>query len=319
MKRFFAPDPAVWTGRTAPPGEYWYQHVNCPQWDDYLTGPGGGVGLLGYAVDEGVRRNQGRTGAAAGPLAIRQQLAKLADHLPEELSLYDLGEITCPDGDLVRSQTALADGVQRLHEKQTLPVLLGGGHDIAYAHYRGTAAAFPDRRIGFINFDAHFDLRPDTDGPTSGTPFYQLAREAYEADADFAYLVLGIQLAASPQSLLAAADDYGVGYKTADELRFERLKPNRRYLDAFLSDLDGFCLTIDLDGFSSAYAPGVSAPSPTGFSPAGVLPLLEYLAASGKMLSLDVAELNPTYDQDNVTARLAARCLERVLYSWAWR
>lgn len=319
MHNFLSPDPDTWKGRQAPAGDYWFQRIQCPDWDTYKQDKDGGVGIIGYAVDEGVRRNQGRPGAAAGPLAIRKQLAKLADHLPDELPLFDLGEVVCHDQNLEASQQQLSSRAKAVAEKGGLPILLGGGHDIAYAHHTGVAAAHPGKRIGFINFDAHFDLRPDHNGPNSGTPFYQLAKESREQGDYFSYLVLGIQLAASPKSLLATAEDFGVDYKVAAEMIFSRLEQNRRYLDAFLSEVDGVCLTIDMDGFSSAYAPGVSAPSPLGFSPDGVLPLIEYIAASGKLLSLDVAELNPEYDQDNVTARLAARCIERVVSSWAWR
>lgn len=316
MSNFVEATPATWAGRTAPAGDYWFQSVNCTNWPDYRESAGGGIALLGYAVDEGVKRNQGRIGAAAGPAAIRKQLAKLANHLPETTSIYDLGNVVCPDGDLAASQQRLAYGITTILHHKSLPVLLGGGHDIAYAHYRGTLAAFPSKKIGFINFDAHFDLRPDTNGPNSGTPFYQLAQEARALGDHFAYLPLGIQLAASPPSLLRTADDFGVDYKVADEMIFSRLEHNKRYIDAFLSELDGVCLTIDLDGFSSAYAPGVSAPSPMGFSPNGVFPLFEYIAKSGKLLSLDVAELNPSFDQDHITAKLAARCIGRIVEAY---
>jgi len=67
-----------------------------------------------------------------------------------------------------------------------------------------------------------------------------------------------------------------------------------------------------MDGFSSAYSPGVSAPSPMGFTPEIAFKVFELITKSKKMISLDVTEMNPTYDQDNATARLAARCVEYV-------
>lgn len=311
--RITSPDPNNWAGRQAPENDYWFQKVSCLEWGDYLEEQPNGISLLGYAVEEGVSRNQGRVGAAAGPQAIRKQLAKLGNHLSDEVALYDLGDVTCPDHDLVQSQQALAERTAKVLQRGDFPVLLGGGHDIAYAHYKGAQMAFPDQRIGYINFDAHFDLRPDSSGPNSGTPFYQLAQEAKANDAHFPYLVFGIQLAAATPSLLATVDDFKVDFKVAMEMVFSRIDSHRRFIDSFLSDLDAVCLTIDLDGFSSAYAPGVSAPNPVGFSPEGVFPLFEYLANSGKLISLDVAELNPRFDQDNLTAKLAARCIEAVV------
>ena len=68
-----------------------------------------------------------------------------------------------------------------------------------------------------------------------------------------------------------------------------------------------------MDGFSSAFAPGVSAPSPMGFSPQIAFRVFELIAKSKKLIAMDVVELNPRFDQDQATARLAARCVEYVL------
>jgi formiminoglutamase len=84
-------------------------------------------------------------------------------------------------------------------------------------------------------------------------------------------------------------------------------------IQSFVDRVDALYLTVDMDGFSAAFAPGVSAPSPMGFTPELALRVIDLLAASKKLISLDVVELNPTYDQDQATARLAARCVEYVL------
>ena len=78
---------------------------------------------------------------------------------------------------------------------------------------------------------------------------------------------------------------------------------------------DHIYVTIDLDGFSSAYAPGVSAASPMGFSPYMVLECLKTIIGSGKLISLDIAEMNPKYDIDGQTAKLAASLMHHVAHS----
>ena len=80
-----------------------------------------------------------------------------------------------------------------------------------------------------------------------------------------------------------------------------------------LKTSDLIYLSIDLDGFASAYAPGVSAPSPMGFQPDVALKVINYLVQSQKLVSTDLVELNPKYDLDNATARLAARLIYEVL------
>jgi formiminoglutamase len=62
-------------------------------------------------------------------------------------------------------------------------------------------------------------------------------------------------------------------------------------------------------------APGVSAPSARGVPLEVVEPLLDAIAATGKVKVLDVAELSPPHDRDHVTARVAARLIHRVTHA----
>lgn len=84
-------------------------------------------------------------------------------------------------------------------------------------------------------------------------------------------------------------------------------------LDDFCLKVNKIYLSIDLDGFSSAYAPGVSAPSPLGFSPELAFRIFDYLAKTGKLISMDIVELNPGFDRDNATGRLASKCIENIV------
>ena len=65
-----------------------------------------------------------------------------------------------------------------------------------------------------------------------------------------------------------------------------------------------------MDGFSSAYAPGVSAPSTLGLTPNFVYEALAFLFQSKKVISCDIAELNPDFDIDKRTADLAAKLVD---------
>lgn len=65
-------------------------------------------------------------------------------------------------------------------------------------------------------------------------------------------------------------------------------------------------LTIDLDVFSSSYAPGVSAPQPLGLFPWHVIPILKKLTQTGKIVAFDICELNPRHDLEELTAKLSA-------------
>ncbi len=304
-----APDANVWTGRTTTPAQgaqYWYQNVVLQDW---AKGPlaGANFGIVGYACEEGVRRNQGRLGAAAGAKSVRERIARMAWHHDRKI-VVDYGDVVCVGEGMEAAQAQLSLMVSMMIDAGQMPIVLGGGHDLAYGHFSGIRAVTRGTELGIINLDAHFDLRPVTDRPNSGTPFNQILQENAVS-----YLALGIQQQANTTELFAIAEKHGVEYVLAQQCQTDQLPAVIETLDHFLDRHDHIYLSIDLDGFSSAYAPGVSAPSPYGFSPAFVVAVLNYLLASGKVISVDLAEMNPVFDVDGSTARLAAGLVDRVV------
>ncbi len=310
------PAPAHYTGRLTPPGappDYWYQVIRMLDLAESPENwPAADFALLGYACEEGVRLNQGRLGAAAGPDKIREKIGRLANHLGKR-TVADAGTVRHEDGPLEATQLAFGEGIRKLLERGITPIGLGGGHDIAYAHYLGIhqylQRAGSGARVGILNFDAHFDLRPFTEGSTSGTPFRQIL--TFHGDR-VSYLPVGIQEDANPPSLLRAAGGLGVDWISQSECGSGDQDDLLSLLTAWIKGVDFVYVTIDLDGFSSAFAPGVSAPSPVGFTPEFLFPVLEWVVTSGKLLSLDIAEMNPEFDRDGATATLAARIVALV-------
>ena len=114
------------------------------------------------------------------------------------------------------------------------------------------------------------------------------------------------------RGLFRAAEALGVDCITHDACTPANIPTIFHLLQGFIERVDHLYITVDLDGFSSAYAPGVSAPSAVGFSPEFFFPIFKRILASGKVLSVDIAEYNPTYDQDGVTAKLAARVVAMI-------
>lgn len=280
------------------------------------------VALLGFCSDEGVRRNQGRIGAVKGPAAIRKALANLAVHFPEEsLGLYDAGDVLCTQGNLEEAQEQLAAKVKQLLSKGFFPILLGGGHEIVYGHYSGIKQHLGEEgstRLGIINFDAHFDLRSFAAGANSGTPFCQILAETPAFQGNFPYLCLGIQQASNTRALFETADANRVQYVYAEEVHSRALDTLRARIREFTQQVEKLYVTVDLDVFAAPFAPGVSAPALNGIFPDLALHLLRELLTSGKVVSLDVAELSPDLDQDNRTARLAASLIYEVVKGRGW-
>ena len=307
------PSPLQWTGRNSSLPEYWHQVIQTLPNLAFEASEAKKVALMGYSGEEGVRRNQGRLGTGEGPAAIRKGLGTLAHHLPDNLPILDYGDIFTWEGDLEATHRVITDLTYQLLKSNHFPVWLGGGHDLAFAHGSGVLqfAQENGKKLGIVNLDAHFDLRPLVDGKGhSGSPFYQLASNF---PSQFHYLALGIQRAANPKSLFQAAEKLNTKFLVMEDFRLQRWEYIEEQISWFLDQVDALYLSVDLDGFSSAYAPGVSAPSPMGFDPEVAFKVFDLLGKSKKLISLDVVELNPTYDQDQATGRLAARCVEYVL------
>lgn len=254
-------------------------------------------GFIGFACDEGVRRNKGRVGAANGPDDLRKYLANISYHLKER-TIVDIGNVYCVDGDLETAQGRLGNGVAQLIEHNYIPIILGGGHETFYGHYLGARKALgKDQRIGMINLDAHFDLRKDT-RPSSGTMF----RQVLEEDPNASYLCLGLQSLGNTAQLFATAEELGVQYILEKDMA--DLEASFALIDQFAADHDSIIYTICSDVLDQAAAPGVSAPSPFGLSPKKVREITQYVVRQPNFRSMDVSEVNPSLDPSGNTSRL---------------
>ncbi|MDH7446620.1 formimidoylglutamase [Aquimarina sp. 2201CG14-23] len=312
MNNYKTTDPSVWTGRESSDTLYLHEKVKCIdlELNELPEAQKTSFAILGYSCDEGVKRNSGRIGAAQAPDMIRKMMASLSNHLNNEVDIIDIGDIICKDGNLENAQNITSGKISQLIDKKHFNFILGGGHDLAYAHYRGIKKHFPNASIGIINLDAHFDLRAVESQGNSGTPFYQIAKEENDR---FNYLCLGIQEESNNRALFEIADQLEVKHIKNTNFTITNQDHVAATVEDFINSVDHIYLTIDLDGFSSSYAPGVSAPSPFGFSPDIALAVIEQICNSGKLISTDIAELNPNYDIDNSTARLAARIIYYIM------
>ncbi|EKT64571.1 formimidoylglutamase [Providencia burhodogranariea] len=271
--------------------------------------------LVGFASDEGVKRNKGRLGAKAGPDAIRQQLAGLPLHRP--LAIRDAGTVYCDDGNLETAQRHLSDEIIDILSLNQTPIILGGGHEVAFASFQGlfdfVAKNKPTKIIGIINFDAHFDLRSAFEA-TSGTPFLQSAMLCKQYNRPFNYLCLGIADHGNTKVLFDTADDLGCHYIRDKYLTPSQLPKAIQQIEQFINKVDYLYVTVDLDVFSASIAPGVSAPAAKGINTEIFDELFAVIKASGKISVFDIAECNPEFDIDNHTSKLAAYLIYQFLF-----
>lgn len=300
-----------WIGRSgAIKDEYIFQKIkllDLNQEQSLTDYSSGGYALLGFCSDEGVKRNQGRIGAAEGPKSFRNSFAKMPAPSNSH-DYYDAGDVFCKNSDLESAQKELAIRVTQILSLGLKPIVIGGGHETAWGHFLGIEKFFTKNfNSAILNFDAHFDLRASENGlSTSGTPFYQISEYLKTKNAPFNYYCAGIQNCANTKTLFDYANSHGVKYRFAKDINNN--PTDLDFIKQAIEKHDHIYVSICLDVFSSSIAPGVSAPQALGIYPNYVLQALQLLKASGKVISLDIVELSPPYDVNQQTAKLAA-CL----------
>lgn len=308
----------AWTGRNdgdSPQHRRWHNAVAQAGSPDSTTdawSSPGTLSVVGFRSDEGVRRNQGRPGARHAPVAIRRALGPLALHA--SFAVHDAGDVAVKGFGLELGQESLGKKIAGLLPQSRLVLVLGGGHETAYASYLGLAGSglLEGRRLGILNLDAHFDLRRDA-RPSSGTPFLQIAEAEAAAGRQFRYAVAGISEPNNTRALFDTAERLGVEYLTDEQCQDSAALEH--FVAGFADSVDLLYLTVDLDVLPAATAPGVSAPAAFGVPFPAIAAACRQAAASGKLALADVVELNPEYDDDGATARCAARLLTTIAHS----
>ena len=326
LKNYFKENKQTWQGRIDSETDFdsfrWHQWIDIIDLDDENLKPFNGklgFGILGFKCDYGINLNKGRIGAANGPASIRRQLSNLPCQFNKDVKIFDCGNVSIEGLSLFEAQSSLADAVDKILSLNLYPILLGGGHEIAFGHYLGLFRHFDEnkdnpKKIGIINFDAHFDTRPyDEMGPSSGTMFRQIHDLNIENNLPYSYFILGIQKHSNTTSLFNYANETNIKYILAKDIINGNFYDHLEKLDDFIRKQDHLYITICSDVFASSYAPGVSAPQPLGLDPEKAILFLKHILQSRKVVSFDVAEVSPRFDQDNITASLAASLIYTVV------
>lgn len=263
-----------------------------------------GVCFVGYNTDDGVKRNLGRTGAKDGSNAIRAALQSLP-HI-ENLLIYDYKNLSSEI--LEEAQKEYAEKIKNVIHSGLLPIGLGGGHDIAYGSYSGIRYFYKNETIGIINFDAHLDMRPYEHGGTSGTSFKQIL----DSDTNVKYAIVGFKKQGNTKRLLDTAKKYNVLIFDEEEVDIDETEVILK-LKKYINTVDIVYITFCMDVFDAAQAPGVSAPTVMGLDPKKAKRIVRELFKTDKVVCADFAEVNPTYDIDNRTAKLAGALIYDIM------
>jgi len=259
--------------------------------------------IVGFPSDEGVRRNRGRTGAAAAPEAMRAALYRFTPD-PRAFDAFadllvhtrDLGDLALT-GDVEGDQAALGEALAPHLAQGCTAIVIGGGHETAYGAFLGYVEA--GRRVEILNWDTHADVRPLRDGRGhSGSPFRQALEHPSHACTHYA--VAGLL----PYSVAKAHLDY-IELHEGRHIWNETL--SYQAIDGLYGSFKNeLMVSFDLDAVDQPHAPGVSAPAADGLSADLWLYAAFRAGRHAGVRSMDLVELNPRLDRDGQTARLGA-------------
>lgn len=273
--------------------------------------------IAGYPDDEGIRINGGRPGAQAAPDTIRKYLYKMTSSAwrPSTPAILDSGNLDCEALSLedrhragrIRAQTAMGLGHRW--------VGLGGGHDYGFSEGAGFLDVYSKGAYKplILNFDAHLDVRDTSQGLSSGTPFYRLLTE-FPAE-DFEFVEIGLQAQCNSASHYEWALKKNVKMITLDDILPQSLAPAvlEQLAESLVHPRPTF-ISVDIDAFSSAYAPGCSQSWGTGLEPNPFFVLFDILMKRLDVRALGIYEVSPPLDSDDRTSKLAAQIVHRFIY-----
>jgi arginase len=209
----------------------------------------------------------------------------------------------------------LAGTVTSILQEGDFPLVLGGDHSIALGSVSGVAKVH--KNIGVIWIDAHADFNTDETTPSGNIHGMILASLAGLGNSSLTNVGGWSPKVHTESIVIVGARDLDTGEKELlrthsihiftmsdiDQLGISEVM--RQALTIAVQNNDGIHLSLDMDGLDPREAPGVGTPVRGGLSYREAHLAMELIADSGKLLSMDVVEVNPILDRENATALLA--------------
>jgi arginase len=287
------------------------------------------IDIIGFPMDLGADRRGVGMGAAALRIAgIKDKLEVLG------YTVDDLGDILVPNREeqsldnpklkflpqIVAASRSLAALVETSLMQSHLPLCLGGDHSIALGSIAGLTAACRRKELtpGLIWIDAHPDVNTDRTTPSGNIHGMALSASLGLGHPDLLQLF-------GPSPKIRPENCALIGVRSIDPLEKQNIKEigtsiftmtdiDRQgigpvigqALNRMTGQVDCLHVSFDLDSLDPAVAPGVGTPEPGGLTYREAHLIMESVAETGLMVSMDVAEVNPVLDVKNQSADVAA-------------
>jgi len=295
------------------------------------------IDIIGVPMDLG----QSRRGVDMGPSAIRyanlrQRLEALGHTIEDKGNIEVPIQETCSINDpklkyidcIVPMGRRLAGAVATSIRGGRFPLVLGGDHSLSVGSVRGAAK---HKKLGLIWLDAHADFNTHETTPSGNIHGMPLAALCGLGDPRLTALWGETPPVIDPKrvAILGARDldegekanlrSVGVMVQSMEQVdRIGMVAALEKAIERVSRDVDGIYLSFDLDALDPRFAPGVGTPVVGGLTFREVHLACEVLAESGKLIGMDIVEVNPILDEKNQTAKLAVDFACSALGSRVW-
>ena len=289
------------------------------------------VSIFGVPTDIGAAHR----GASMGPEALR--VARLAEAITRRgVEVSDLGDVSGPrnpltgpvDGyrhldEVVAWNQAVFDASTRELQAGRMPIMLGGDHCLAIGSIAAVAAhcRAQGKSLRVLWLDAHADFNTSDITPSGNIHGMPVACLCGLGPASLVNL-------GAPGPALNAQDIRQIGIRSVDRGEKRLVKEHgidiydmryideigmRRVMEEVLEDMDDdthLHVSFDVDMLDPSIAPGTGTRVPGGVNYREAQLMMEMIADTGRMGSLDLVEVNPALDKRNATALLAVQLVE---------
>jgi arginase len=295
------------------------------------------IDIIGVPIDLGADRR----GVDMGPSAIRY--AHLHQKL-EELgyTLQDKGNVEVPIQEtcsinnprlkyidcIIPMGRRIAGAIATSVQGGRFPLVLGGDHSLSIGSIRGAAR---QRKLGVIWVDAHADFNTADTTPSGNIHGMPLAALCGLGDPRLVCLWNETSPVLDPRrvAVIGARDldsgekrnlrGAGVMVQSMEQIdRIGMVAALEKAIERVSRDVDGIYLSFDMDALDPRHAPGVGTPVPGGLTYREAHLACEVVAETGKLVGMEIVEVNPILDLQNQTAIIAVEFICSALGSRVW-
>jgi formiminoglutamase len=245
------------------------------------------------------------------PKAIRDALVRFSTYDVahgrdvRDIKVEDLGDLSVSDLSVEDAQKPIEQALKSATVTADAVVVLGGDNAITRPALRGMYGDL--KQCGLLTLDAHFDLRTLEGGLRNGNPVRALLADGLPGEN---ILQIGIQSFANSPAYFQVAKDAGIDVFPVEQVTEEGIEVIlERALHQLARKVEVIYVDLDLDVMDRAFAPATAGARPGGLTPLDIRRAAYLCGAHPKVRVMDLVEIDPTRDSNEITAMAAAACL----------